>query len=441
MLPPNINISPVNNWSLSNLIKKRVFIYLVLFSIVGRILWSSKKPSSTKFSGENVVIKPREKPWFFKDGKAPAVRAKYSEELGRHDAKIMPWQDPSDRFENQLMFIPPNYDEKKVEKNKTILFYNGDEGWWHVFDQWETWFTNKKCPVNRCRFTKNRNESDTAAFILFSGQHMAQNLTKQPHQVYGFYRLESPVHWTTKFTSSIIYNWTITYRHDSTFPIPYFKWLYFDPQIKQMKQTRYYALNKTKKVAMIVSNCEPHNDRQIYVEKLQKYIDVDIYGACGTKQCSKNSNGNQEDECWDLISREYKFYLSFENSHCWDYITEKAYRNALIHNALPVVLGARREDYERQLPLNSFIYVEDFATVKDLADYLHKVDQDDDLYNSYFQWKGTGEILDKFELLWCRVCALLHDEDTMNTSHWYEDINKWWFDPKSMRSGFWRDTN
>ncbi|XP_031636140.1 glycoprotein 3-alpha-L-fucosyltransferase A-like [Contarinia nasturtii] len=209
-----------------------------------------------------------------------------------------------------------------------------------------------------------------------------------------------------------------------------------------MKQTRNYAQNKTKKVAWIVSNCEAENDRQIYAETLQKYIDVDIYGRCGTKNCSKKREWNKDSSsCLDLISKEYKFYLSFENSNCWDYITEKAYRNALSHDAIPIVLGARREDYERQLPLNSFIYVEDFATVKDLADYLHKVDQDDDLYNSYFQWKGTGELLEKFEHLWCRVCALLHDEYTMNTPHWYEDINKWWFDPKTMRRGFWRDIN
>lgn len=165
-------------------------------------------------------------------------------------------------------------------------------------------------------------------------------------------------------------------------------------------------------------------------------IQVDIYGACGTKNCSHKDLSY----CLNLVSKEYKFYLSFENSHCWDYITEKVYRNALNHDVLPVVLGARREDYERQLPQNSFIYVEDFATVEDLAAYLHEVDKDDDLYNSYFQWKGTGELQDKFEYLWCRACAMLHDEYTMNNPHWYDDINKWWFDPQSFRRGFWRDT-
>lgn len=158
-----------------------------------------------------------------------------------------------------------------------------------------------------------------------------------------------------------------------------------------------------------------------------------MYGACGTINCTDTN------KCLDQFAIDYKFYLAFENSHCADYITEKVYRNALSRDMIPVVLGARKEDYERQLPYKSFIYVEDFATPKDLAEYLHKVDKNDDLYNSYFQWRGTGEIIDKFTYLWCRICALLHDEYTM-TSRWYDDVNKWWFDPDTLRRGFWRDT-
>ncbi|XP_031620209.1 glycoprotein 3-alpha-L-fucosyltransferase A-like isoform X2 [Contarinia nasturtii] len=426
--------SPTAYVSLS--MKKIIVFFLIFFVAIHFILWHVKQ-SSTKFIGKNVDIKPRERPWFFTNGgKVLAIRANFSEKLGRHDAKLMPWQDPGDRFENQLMFIPPNYNEKKVEKNKTILFYNYLEKWWELKQQWHTWFTNKKCPVNRCRFTVDRNETNTADLIVFLYQKTDPKITKQRHQVYAFFRNESPIHWAGQYTKSVIYNWTMTYRHDSTIAIPYSKWLYFDPRIKQMEQNRNYAENKTKKVAWLVSNCDAQNDRQIYVQKLQKYIDIDIYGRCGTKKCPKNFS-----ECLNMVTKDYKFYLSFENSHCMDYITEKTYQNGLAHDVLPIVLGARREDYERQLPYNSFIYAEDFDSPKDLADYLHKVDKDDELYNSYFQWKGTGEIHNPFEDLWCRVCALLHDEYTMNTPHWYDDINKWFFNPETMRRGFWRDTS
>ena len=50
-------------------------------------------------------------------------------------------------------------------------------------------------------------------------------------------------------------------------------------------------------------------------------------------------------------------------------------------------MGARPEDYERASPRKSFIHVDDFDGPQKLAEYLHKLDQDDDLYNEYFQWK------------------------------------------------------
>lgn len=168
-----------------------------------------------------------------------------------------------------------------------------------------------------------------------------------------------------------------------------------------------------------------------------KFKQVDAYGKCGTLTCKRDFGF--ETACLSMLSKHYKFYLSFENSNCADYMSEKIFRNALQHSMIPIVMGARKKDYERQLPYKSFISVEDFASPKELAEYLNKVDRDDDLYNSYFQWRGTGELLDNFKHLWCRICAMLHDEFTMKP-RWYDDMNKWWFDPETMRRGLWRDT-
>ena len=49
--------------------------------------------------------------------------------------------------------------------------------------------------------------------------------------------------------------------------------------------------------------------------------------------------------------------------------------------------GARPEDYAIAAPTKSYIHVDDFDSPKELADYLHKLDQDDQLYNEYFKWK------------------------------------------------------
>ena len=56
-------------------------------------------------------------------------------------------------------------------------------------------------------------------------------------------------------------------------------------------------------------------------------------------------------------------------------------------DVIPIVMGARPEDYARSAPAHSYIHVDDFEGPKQLAEYLHKLDQDDNLYQQYFQWK------------------------------------------------------
>ena len=150
-----------------------------------------------------------------------------------------------------------------------------------------------------------------------------------------------------------------------------------------------------------------------------QFIDVDIYGSCGTKRCPRTNS-----DCQEKLNTEYKFYLAFENSNCKDYITEKFYVNGLKNHILPVVMGARKEDYLRSAPQKSFIHVDDFDSPEDLAKYLKELDSNDDLYNEYFQWKGTGEMINtKF---FCRVCALLHDPWSYSKTRQVYDFNEWW---------------
>lgn len=78
-------------------------------------------------------------------------------------------------------------------------------------------------------------------------------------------------------------------------------------------------------VAWFVSNCHPRNQRMHYARELSKYIQVDIYGACGSLRCPRS----QSQTCFDMLDEDYKFYLAFENSNCKDYITEKFFVNGL----------------------------------------------------------------------------------------------------------------
>ena len=56
------------------------------------------------------------------------------------------------------------------------------------------------------------------------------------------------------------------------------------------------------------------------------------------------------------------------------------------------MFGAPRSDYEKVAPPNSFIHIQDFSTLQELANYIKRVANDDTLYNSYFAWKKVGSI-------------------------------------------------
>ena len=89
---------------------------------------------------------------------------------------------------------------------------------------------------------------------------------------------------------------------------------------------------------------------------------VDIYGDCGTHKCPEDVG------CFQYISDTYKFYISFENSLCKDYVTEKFFQ-AMSHDILPIVYGGA--DYSEIAPPKSYINVlPDFEKPKDLATFL-----------------------------------------------------------------------
>jgi len=92
---------------------------------------------------------------------------------------------------------------------------------------------------------------------------------------------------------------------------------------------------------------------------------------------------------------------------------------------VPVVMGAKKRDYEALAPPNSFIHVNDFAGPRQLADYLLLLDGNDTLYNEYFRWRAITWSF-KDVRFWCRMCALLHLRDDVDYVNWYDDYVKWW---------------
>lgn len=112
------------------------------------------------------------------------------------------------------------------------------------------------------------------------------------------------------------------------------------------------------------------------------------------------------------IIRNYKFYIAFENSwHCTDYITEKVFENAFLYDAVPIVWGSSKSDYEALLPPNSFIFAEDFENFKKLVQYINYLDKNDTAYKEYFQWrKMVPKDMPMYGRVGglCQLCRVVH---------------------------------
>lgn len=176
------------------------------------------------------------------------------------------------------------------------------------------------------------------------------------------------------------------------------------------------------------------------MERLRKALEpitIDQYGACGNLSCP-GPDPNEDvchgpELCYQHLGKDYKFYFSFENSICPDYVTEKFF-NALKYGMVPVVLGPGREFYERLAPPHSFIHVNDFDNVGDLADYLVFLDEHPRIYGKYLEWRTRFEV-DKelyFRSAWCQLCQKLYEaQDSERQS--YDSITDWWYGIQGSR--------
>ena len=246
---------------------------------------------------------------------------------------------------------------------------------------------------------------------------------KAAGQVWMWYNLESPLHSSLDPAMARVMDWTATYRRDSTIVAPYAKVTHPMPPHATLfqwkdsgdlgvgeEQRENYASNKTKMVAWFVSNCHARNNRLEFARALGQHVQVDVYGGCGSLKCPRS-----DAECVQMLRRDYRFYLAFENSNCKDYITEKFFTNALGHRIVPIVMGPSIEDYTAVAPPNSFIHVDHFATVVEMAEYLELVAADETMYNSYFEWEDGGSWIRTG--FFCRVCSMLHYQQVLPLHH------------------------
>ena len=219
-------------------------------------------------------------------------------------------------------------------------------------------------------------------------------LPRKSHHMWALLNEESPKNnWVFATEKGIsLFNITSTYSRYSHYPLV----LHYLHTLKNLTEPQRVPTHKksTGNLGLVVymhSDCNPPSDRDTYIEELMKYIKVDSYGKClhnkDLPEHLRDSLTFNDQDVLNIVAR-YKFAIAFENSVCHDYITEKYWR-PLYAGTVPIVYGSPTiKDWAPSE--HSIILADDFASPKDLADYLIMLDQNDDKYNRYLEFKRTG---------------------------------------------------
>lgn len=242
--------------------------------------------------------------------------------------------------------------------------------------------SHQNCRFQNCFITDNTSYfKDIRSFdaILFDVKELyhpdTRAITRVPQrrarkQQYIFFSMESAEKFPITDAFKDFFNLTWTYRVDSDVIFPFIEirdmdgnvvgpkehveWLnynfmkYVKPNVKTKLQ------NKNIAAALIASNCVTNNKRMEFVHKLnyelKKYgHSVDIFGLCGRRNCSRK----KVDKCFNIIQRDYYFYLAFESTFDKDFVTTKI-MYAWKYLTIPVVYGGA--DYTRCVICLNFDY-------------------------------------------------------------------------------------
>ena len=285
------------------------------------------------------------------------------------------------------------------------------------------------CEYSNCIITTDRSDLDKSDAVIFHMWDLARHTTKDlppkrwPHQRWVLYGRESAVSANFTLYYDVEFNTTYTYKNDADV---FFGYGCFSKRITPLESSNVInrAVGKSRLAAWVISHCDASSRRDDYIRELSKYIGLDGYGRCAGRACTtlgETLRHRDREGCERMISDTYKFYLSFENSLCDGYISEKLWNKLASGKVVPVVLGG--SNYSRVLPPNSFIDVTNFTSPKTLAKYLLKLDKDDSMYNSYFEWR-------RYYMISCvkHQCKLCEYLNTYTKKKVYTNIRKWWND-------------
>ena len=203
--------------------------------------------------------------------------------------------------------------------------------------------------------------------------------------------------------------------HHLTSDVPYTE-ACFIPWKKELYKTP--DPSGRKGVALLISNCEA-KWRNDYILELSKYIHIYSYGKCFHNVTVPPSRQGGAD-AFQSITKKHRMVVTFENTIEKDYISEKisqCYKSGVI----PVYWGPP-EIYKWAPGNHTFIDPQKFKGPKELAEYLKRVDEDDDLFRYHttnLDFERTEKMVDRYccagcpdvytTQVMCKMCKVAQD--------------------------------
>ena len=263
-----------------------------------------------------------------------------------------------------------------------------------------------KCYIEHDRLKQPMNYYDAVVFNMnllhYSGKFPWEDnyFSRLTQQIFVFMSLEPPMYtWGSSGTVNIsevklftnFFNLSMSYREDADVKMVFGRKKRYSKvnltNANSMRDIRGINLKNINRdddafIVWVSSHCQTPGRREDYVNKLKSYINVDSFGNCGNdfEGCERSEDtGESPENCYRVLEKRYKFYLSFENLLCTDYTTEKFFwilEQDMVPNVYGIVI------YSHIAPSYSCIDATHINT-KELASYLINLNNNNVLYNQY----------------------------------------------------------
>jgi hypothetical protein len=324
----------------------------------------------------------------------------------------------------------------KNYKNLSLFTETNNEPNNEAFDLLEN------CRFKNCFFTCNKSFADSSdALIFHDTDSLNVSFKREQSQVFIFWNDEA--NYVSNDLDNLNFNWTISYRYESEVSFCSYG-CYKSNNVKNKKQHLFETTilkefnSRENNSIWFISNCNSRYRIELAIN-LGLNFPIKIYGKCRNEIESKlnqanktnkikfNDNKCERDSDCEIDENKFnKFSLSFENSNCSSYITEKFWRS-LYYGIIPIVIQPAKIFYEQIAPKDSFIHAEDFDfDITKLTAYLNEVSKNFKLFLKHLQWKFDYDVFfEAKEVEQNRICELCTKLNTYDKMKHYKSVSNY----------------